>query len=335
MITPQALAMSILVDYTYDTNNFFDTQEKKDALEAATNRYSQVITSSLTAVTPAGNGTTPAGWRIGFNHPATGIFYEVSTAASAGSDPVNFAPPANEYGFGGLAADTWILYAGGRNLLSAGEGGTGTGSNFFATVDDPNGPYHRGVISTATPGDTFQDLAAWGGSIAFDTAGTTWHFDHTTAAPTGTTDFYTIALHEVGHALGLSLSHNQWKDNVTGSTFTGSSALAAYNADNGTSLTGLEMVSSGDPHWKEDTYDSYIFSEANPNLVGTVGTGVLQDMLMEPSADFTATVRRLELTNVDVAALQDLGWSVVPEPSTSFLLGAGTLGLGLLRRRLL
>ncbi|MCB1099013.1 MAG: PEP-CTERM sorting domain-containing protein, partial [Verrucomicrobiae bacterium] len=85
---------------------------------------------------------------------------------------------------------------------------------------------------------------------------------------------------------------------------------------------------------KEDTYDSYIFSEANPNLIGTVGTGVLQDMLMEPSADFTATVRRLELTNVDVAALQDLGWSVVPEPSTSFLLGAGALCLGLRRRRL-
>ncbi|MDA0812080.1 MAG: PEP-CTERM sorting domain-containing protein, partial [Verrucomicrobia bacterium] len=154
-----------------------------------------------------------------------------------------------------------------------------------------------------------------------------------TAAPTGATDFYTIALHEIGHALGLNLSFNQWTEHVAGSTFTGSNALAAYNSDNGTSLTSLDMASGSNLHWKEDAYESFIFSAGTPNLAGTVGSGVLQDTLMDPSADFTASIRRLELTNVDVAALQDLGWSVVPEPSTGLMLGAGALCLGLQRRR--
>ena len=87
--------------------------------------------------------------------------------------------------------------------------------------------------------------------------------------------------------------------------------LAAYNADNGTSLTSLDQVSSGNRHWKDNTYDSVIFSAGNPNYVGTVGAGNLQDLLMEPIANFSSGVRRVELTNVDVAALRDLGWATL------------------------
>ena len=331
----QSLAISILVDYSQDTNNFFDTQAKMDAMEAVVDRYERIITSSLDAVTPAGTGTgTGAGWRIGFSHPGTGSTFEVSTSTSAATDPLDpFVGPADLYGFGGLAADTWILYAGGRSLTSAAEGGTATGTNFTSTFNDLNGPMHRGLISN-TPGNTTNDLPVWGGAISFDNdAGRTWHFDPTTAAPLGETDFYSIALHEVGHALGLNLSWNQWQDDVTGSTYAGSQTLAAYNADNGTSLTSLDMVSSSNFHWAEDTYDSVIFPHGTPNYIGTVGAGILQDTLMEPTADFTASIRRLELTNTDVAALEDLGWSVIPEPSVALLLGLGASFVGLRRRK--
>jgi hypothetical protein len=50
--------------------------------------------------------------------------------------------------------------------------------------------------------------------------------------------------------------------------------------------------------------------------VGTVGTDGLQDLLMEPTANFTAAVKRFELTNVDVAALRDVGWSTVAQITT-------------------
>lgn len=110
--------------------------------------------------------------------------------------------------------------------------------------------------------------------------------------------------------------------------YTGANAVAAYNADDDTSLTTLNEVGGGNPHWAEDTYDSLIFAPADPNLVGTVGLGTPQDLLMEPSADFTGTLRRFELTNVDVAALRDIGWTVVPVPAALPLFVGAVLLLG-------
>jgi hypothetical protein len=114
----------------------------------------------------------------------------------------------------------------------------------------------------------------------------------------------------------LGLSSHIWKDWNTwspASQFTGPNAVAAYNADNGTSLTGLMEVGATDGHWKDNTYDSYIFHNGDPHYVGTVGTGVKQDLIMEPVANFTTSIKRFELTNVDVAALKDVGWSVIPQ----------------------
>lgn len=324
---PSHADMVIAVDYTYDTNNFFDTAAKRAGLEAAADRLSRIINSPLAAVTPAGTGTgTGPGWRIGFTHPGTGSSWQLSTAANAGSDPFSSGSgAANDYGFSGLAADTWILYAGGRGLSSAGVGGTATGTNSLATFDDINGPLHRGLFGNG-PGSSVSDLPVWGGSISFDT-GRTWHFDPATAAPSGTVDLYSIALHEIAHALGLNITWNQWTQHQTaGNTqFSGPQTVAAYNADNGTNLTSLALVSGSDPHFADNTYDSRIFAAANPNLVGTVGLGGMQDLLMEPIANFTSTLRRFEMTNVDVAALRDVGWSTVPEPSAYLLVGCTLL----------
>ena len=130
--------MVVTVDYTYDTNNFFDTAAKRAGLEAAAARLSQIISSSLSAVSPSGTGGvsgTSAGWRIGFSHPGTGGSFEVSTAANFASDPLKSWGAADAYGFGGLDADEWILYAGGRALSGpAGMGGTSTGTNYLPTL---------------------------------------------------------------------------------------------------------------------------------------------------------------------------------------------------------
>src|ERR1700750_2086362 len=128
----QALAIHIVVDYRYDTNNFFNTQQKRDALAAAAKRYSDIITTPLSAATLADDSTDP---RIGFTHPGTGASFAVSAAASAGSDALTGigASAANEYrGPWSIAVNDWILYAGGRSLSAgiAGQGNTGTGFNF-------------------------------------------------------------------------------------------------------------------------------------------------------------------------------------------------------------
>lgn len=327
---PGTHAINIVVDYTYDTNNFFDTQNKKDAMQAVADRYSRVITSSLAAVSPSGTSSgTSAGWRIGFSHPGTGASFQISTAASSGSDPLGGSGAADVYGFAGLNADEWKLFAGGRALSSAGIGGTGTGLNFTSTFNDESGPLHRGFMDN-TPSNTVNDLPRWGGGISFDT-GRTWHFDLATTATTGTLDFYSIALHEVGHALGLSTSWNQWADDGSGN-YVGATAIAAYNADNGTSATSLNLVSASDNHWEDGTYDSLVFSLGGAVTVGTVPTGTLQDLLMEPIANFSSSVNRFELTNADVGALQDLGWMVVPEPGASALIASGLLVFARRRR---
>ena len=94
--------------------------------------------------------------------------------------------------------------------------------------------------------------------------------------------------------------------------FVGSNAVAAFNADNGASETELALVSSSNNHWEDGEYDSIIFPAGNPVYLGTVGEGNLQDLLMEPVANFFVGMRdRFEVTNIDVGALADIGWSVI------------------------
>ncbi len=323
-----AHAINIVVDYGFDTNNFFDTQEKKDAMQAVADRYSAVITSSLLAVGPGGTATgTRPSWRIGFTHPGTGAAYQLSTAADSTSDPLGGT--ANEYGFAGLAADQWIVFAGGRSLPGAAVGGTDTGLNYTNTYTDLDGPLHRGLVSE-TLSDSGRDLPSWGGSLAFDT-GTSWHFDLNSTAGASDLDFYSIALRELGRALGLASTWNQWADNGAG-LYIGTEAIAAYNADNGTSLPTLSLAGAINENWMEGAYDSFVFRDGNPNTMGTVPNDTMQDLLMEPLSNFGGSQNRLELTNVDVAALEDIGWSVIPEPSRA-LLGPLALALAAFRRR--
>ena len=313
-----ASAIDITVDYRYDTNDFFDPnttdgQKARAALEAVATRFSEIITTSLGAVNLTDNLIDA---RIGFTHPGNGNGWDVSSANSVGSDYIVTigGSAAEEYrGPWSIAQDEWILYAGGRSIGTAGIGGTGTGVNLTSVFDDNDSVLNRGFRTSSD----FGDLPVWGGVITFNnTPAVIWHFDHTTAAPLGQTDFYSIALHEVGHALGLSTTWDDWENNSSGGFFTGANALAAYNADNGTSVTSLEVESVGNQHWEDGVYDSFIFPGGSPQLAGTVGLGALQDLLMEPTANFIyPSLRRFELTNVDVAALEDLGWSVISGPT--------------------
>jgi hypothetical protein len=311
LLCTSAPAINITISYQYDTQNFFNTQPKKDALQAAASRYSAIIAETLTAESLLDNNVDG---RIGFTHPGTGLQHEVSSAVSVVSDFVVTnagASPATEYrGPWSIGANEWILYAGGRSLTSAAEGGTGTGTNLTTVFSDGGSHINRGFRSTGT----VQNLPVWGGVISFDNdGGTNWHFNPDTTPAGGTIDFYSIALHEIGHALGLSSASTDWDSLKSGSNFMGPQTVAAYNADNGTSVSSLNQVSSTNRHWQDGSYDSRIFSNANPKLQSTVGLAGMQDLLMEPTANFTASIKRFELTNVDVAALRDLGWSTVPQ----------------------
>lgn len=321
-------AINITIDYRYDSNDFFDPattsgQQARAALQAAASRFSEIITTSLGAVNLNDDNLDA---RIGFTHPGTGASWDVSGAVSSNTDALAQVPngsAAEEYrGPWSIAADEWILYAGAQSIGSAGFGGTGTGLNFTTTFSDGDSVLNRGFRSTGS----VNNLPVWGGAITFDNDGDrTWHFDHTTVAPLSTLDFYSIALHEIGHVLGLSTNWLEWPE--TNSAYTGSEAIAAYNADNGTSLSTLNLQGSSDAHFQDGIYDSNIFSGASPNLVGTVGLDSPQDLLMEPTANFTLSLRRFELTNVDVAALRDIGWQTIAPSIPGDFTGNGTVDL--------
>lgn len=251
-------ALSIIIDYSHDTNNFFDTQEKRDLFQQVADTYAARITDTLTAIAPSGSNS----WAAEFTDPSSGQTVQVP----------------NLY----VGSDTIIVFAGGRDLEDdtlgiGGPGGyTATGSStWLATVD------RRGQSGAA--GNHPTDFGPWGGSIAFDTNGTDWFFGATTVGLDGDEfDFMSVAMHELGHVLGFGTA-TSFDTFVSGGSFTGPKADAEYD------FIGQPLVNSDQSHWADGTMDGG------------------QEAAMDPS--ISPGTRKL-LSNLDWAALDDLGWTL-------------------------
>lgn len=281
-----AHAISFEVGYSYDTNGFFGSagSSQRTTFEAALGVYASLIDQSLNAITPSGFNT----WTARFWDPSSG----------------NLASETNLV----IAQNTLLIYAGGYDMGGAlGMGGPGGFSASGTTA----------FLDSVVRGNSPDTHATWGGSVMFDTS-TNWYFSSDGEIVPDDTyyDFFTVALHEVGHLLGLSVETGAWTAHQTGSTFGGEHALAAYRDHYGSSATGVPLESAGDRHWQGGTL-SHIH-----------GTDTLQEALM------TSGLRNGEnkhLTDLDTAALQDIGWQIIPEPSALPL--AVFSGLFLMRRK--
>ena len=300
-------ALIIKVDYRFDTNGFF-TPEARVAMEAAAARWSRVIDQTLLPVNLVDNEYQDHRFKL--FHPSSGEIYELSAAASEASDFIvtRFSQPAADEYLGGftLEEDEWVLFVGSRPLAEAARGGPlAAGINTADVFDNPKSFINRGFNKGR------ESLTVFGGSISFNLNGG-WNFN---LAKPGGLDFYTIALHEIGHGLGLNAKiSEEWTDLVSEEVeFTGTNAISAYQRDTGEAVKSLKIVSESayNYHWADDVYDSIIFPLGEPNYIGTLGPGKLQDLLMEPVATFSSVLSRFEITNVDVGGLQDIGWSVI------------------------
>ncbi len=272
--------LTFTIDYSQDSNNFFNTQAKKDSFQAAANYVTSfVANTNLSGITP-GSGNT---WDTLISNP--------------GSGSTTTFPDLT------IAANTIVIYAGGRDLggstlgLGGHSGFSATGTQGFLDAIQFRG---NGTFSMTSVG-----------SIAFTTSASfTFYFDDNfntieSGAVAGKIDFFSVAVHELGHVLGLG-TNTSWSNLVSGHTFIGGASEAANS--------GVAVpLNAGNDHWAAGT-TSTVF-----------GTATVQEASMSPSISFG---ERKFYTTLDVAGLHDIGFvTAVPEPA-DFALGACAVMLG-------
>ena len=286
VIAPPLPALTIKIDYTYDATNFFNTQAKRDAVEAVAKFYGDMIQDSLLRIDEAEYpGNT---WTAVTTYPATGGTLNLP----------GLVVPAN----------TIIVYVGARDLggNTAGLAGPGgySASGFNEWFSLLRG---RGSAGASNPTASLRtDFAPWGGTMAFD-IDSTWNFSQTQNV--GGTEFISIALHEMGHMLGIGTA-DSWFNKISSTVFTGSACNRSYGTN--------PQVQSGGGHFGGTVSTSRSFGSFN------VAHGTTRQVLMLPTlVDNNSTL--VVASDMDLAALVDIGWQISPPHKlTTTALGPAT-----------
>ncbi len=200
-------AITIRIDYTYDTANFFNTPEKKSAMEAVAEFYGSLLQDHLAPIDQAEYpGST---WTAITHNPSTGADLQIPNLV--------------------VEEDTLIVFVGARDLGGntrgqAGPGGySASGSSDWLTLIDGRG--NPGAEPENTGEQT--DTAPWGGFITFD-IDSVWNFSLTNNL--AGTEFITVALHEMAHVLGIGTAPS-WRNLVLSGNFTGFAANRSYGSN--------------------------------------------------------------------------------------------------------
>ncbi len=337
-----ASGVTLLFDFSHDAamDNFFASNPTaKAALDAAAADVGAAITSSLAAINHATitgtNGGTSADftWSYTYLNPSTGA-QETLTDTSLPADSVRIYAGMRPLGGTTLGQGGF----GGAGLTISGGGSPSEWEGAVADAEaQSNAVYGRGggpaISSTSNSVSLGGTSAAFSvtfgptvGHLWFDidtdndtfvddstTLANFWHFDHTTPVASGKNDFYSVALHEILHVLGIG-SAASWDAHVSGTDWTGPEVIALMGG-------GSDLIDADGSH-------------IAPGVMSQrLSDGGLQEAVMDPNL---TTGTRKYLTELDLAFLRDIGWETavaIPEPGVAGLGALATAAMLLRRRR--
>jgi hypothetical protein len=269
-----AHALEVVLDYSYDESGFFDDPGRRAVLERAVRLYTRALDAEL--------GELPEGeWAAVFPHPGRAnsvVYRELGVARSAlhvfvGSHPRSAGEPAR--GVPGYAA--WRCEAPDVAGACALRAAARPPAEQLAWLE--RFAFRGNPAALARPARAF---APWGGSLSF-ASDADWYTGLDGPVPPGRVDLLSSAVHALGHLFGVGTS-GAWAARSSRGVFDGAQVHA--RAGDAVGLTPDRMHFAG---------------EVMSHVAGAPQTAAFAPALVAG--------QRVLLTELDEAALRDVGWT--------------------------